>query len=74
MSAIHTSRLAAFALLGALALSAGAASAETLGQSLDAGRISPAAFAQLIAGTGLSANEARDLTLSQIALIKTDSN
>jgi len=47
-----------------------AASAQTLGETLASGRISEAAFLQLIAGTGLSPDEARTLTLDDVVAIK----
>ena len=46
------------------------ASAQTLGDSLNSGRLSGAAFQQLIAGTGLSPVEARSLTLEDVVAIK----
>jgi hypothetical protein len=67
-------KLSTLALAAALAVSGGVASAETLGQRVDSGQISPAAFAQLVAGSGVTEQEARDLTLNEIALRKTDSN
>lgn len=73
MSVTLTSRLVALTL-AAVAATASVASAQTLGEALAEGRISPAAFQQLIADTGLSADEARGLTLNDIALIRTDSN
>lgn len=47
-----------------------AASAQTLGDSLAQGTLSPAAFEQLIAGTGLSAAEAQSMTAHEVAAIK----
>ncbi len=61
------SRLAAPALAVALTAFGGAAIAQTLGESLASGQISQAAFVQLASGAGLSVDEARDLTLSEIA-------
>jgi hypothetical protein len=55
-------------ILGATLLAfAGAASAETLSEALASGRVSQAAAEQLLAGSGLSYNEAQSLTVSQIA-------
>jgi hypothetical protein len=53
-----------FALAAVLA--AGAASAQTLGEHVAAGKISPAAAQQLIGGTGLTAQEASSKTVNQI--------
>ncbi len=58
------------ATLAAAALAGGVASAQTLGERLDSGAMSQAAFEQLIAGAGLSDAEARELTASDIARIK----
>ena len=73
----HTALIAGLALatLGTAAASAqtrgtAAASAQTLGERMSAGRLSEAAFQQLISGTGLSADEARGLTLDEIVAIK----
>ncbi len=62
-------RSAVFAAVAAAALST-AASAQTLGEKLSQGQLSEAAFAQLIAGSGVSANEARNLTLEDIVALK----
>ena len=61
-------------VLAASLAAAVSASAQTLGDRVASAQLSPAEFAQLIADTGLSADEARGLTLSDIALIRTDSN
>lgn len=60
------------ALLAGIVVAAlgAAASAQTLGDSLASGQLSEAAFMQLIAGTGLSPDEARTLTLNDIVAIK----
>lgn len=58
-------------LLGAALLAfAGAASAETLSEALASGRISQAAAQQLLAGSGLTYNEAQSLSVSEIAQTK----
>lgn len=67
-------RITALALAAALVGAALPAAAETLGERLDSGQLSPAAFVQLIADTGLTADEARSLTLNDILLLRTDSN
>lgn len=64
------SRSHILALGAALAIFAGAASAETLGEALATGRITDAAAAQLVAGSGLSFNEAQGLTVNEIAQAK----
>jgi hypothetical protein len=61
------SRLAAPALAAALSVAAFGASAQTLGERVASGQISQAAFVQLAGSAGLSVDEARDLTLSEIA-------
>lgn len=53
-----------------LAAAGTVASAQTLGEKLAAGQMSEAAFAQLVANTGLSQDEARGLTLEDIVAIK----
>ena len=67
MSATHSRSLFAAA---ALAVLASGASAATLGEQLANGSVSEAAFTQLIAGSGLSAEEARGLTSGQVLQIK----
>lgn len=57
-------------LSAALAAFAGAASAETLSQALASGQISRAAAEQLVAGSGLTFNEAQEMTIHQIASTK----
>jgi hypothetical protein len=59
-------------LAGAIAvgLGAAAASAQTLGEELASGQLSAPAFEQLIAHTGLSEGEARDMTLEEVVAIK----
>jgi len=54
-------------LAAALAVLASTASAQTLGERISGGSYSEAAFAQLIAGTGLSVDEARTMTFQQVA-------
>ncbi len=68
MTTIFT-RSAVLAAVAAATLGA-AASAQTLGERLAHGQLSEAAFAQLIAGTGYSADEARNLTLEDIVAVK----
>ena len=65
-----TKTFARSALAAGLILAAGAAAADTLGERVDSGRLTGAAFDQLIAQTGLSADEARVLTLEDIVAIK----
>jgi hypothetical protein len=57
----------AAAVVGAFATGA---SAQTLGDRLDSGRLSEAAFQQLIVSTGLTPQEARGLTLDEIVAIR----
>lgn len=64
------SRSHILALSAALAVFAGAASAETLGEALATGRITNEAAAQLVAGSGLNFSEAQDLTVNEIAQAK----
>ena len=64
-----TTRAALVAGLIAAGL-AGAASAETLGETVASGKMSGAAFTQLIANTGLSADEARSMSLEEIVAIR----
>lgn len=54
-------------LSAALAAFAGAASAETLAEALASGRVSEAAAQQLVAGSGVTFNEAQGMTISEIA-------
>ena len=63
----HVTLIAGLALA---TLGTAAASAQTLGERMSAGRLSEAAFQQLISGTGLSADEARGLTLDEVVAIK----
>ena len=65
-----TSKLPALALLAVVGAFATGASAQTLGDRLDSGRLSEAAFQQLIVSTGLTPNEARGLTLDEIVAIR----
>jgi hypothetical protein len=67
-----TKTLAHATLLAGLVLGglATAASAQTLGESVASGRLSNAAFEQLIAHTGLSADEARSMTLEEVVEIR----
>lgn len=50
-----------------LAAFASTASAQTLGERISGGSYSKAAFAQLIAGTGLSVDEAQAMTFEEVA-------
>jgi len=54
-------------LAAALATFASTASAQSLGERISGGTYSKAAFAQLIAGTGLSVNEAQAMTFEEVA-------
>ena len=63
-------RTALFAGLATVALGATAATAQTLGEELASGQLSEQAFEQLIAHTGLSDAEARDLTLEEVVAIR----
>ncbi|MBP7003215.1 hypothetical protein [Amaricoccus sp.] len=55
-------------ILGAALLAfGGAASAETLSQAVSSGRYDQAAVQQLLAGSGLTYNEAQSMTISEIA-------
>lgn len=63
----------ALLIAAALAVSTGDASAKTLGERLADGSLSPAAFTQLIAGTGLTIDEAMRATLNQVSVIKLES-
>jgi hypothetical protein len=65
-----TYKLPALALAAVVGAFATAASAETLGERLDSGRMSEAAFQQLIVSTGLTPQEARGLTLDEIVAIR----
>lgn len=65
-----THRIPAVALAAVVAAFATGASAETLGERLDHGQISDAAVQQLIVGTGLSIQQARDLTLDDVVAIR----
>lgn len=58
-------------IVGAALLAlAGAASAETLSEALSSGRVTQAAAEQLLAGSGLTYNEAQSMTISEIAQSK----
>lgn len=71
MSALaNLSRPVALGLAAAIGFAALPASAQTLGQRLDAGQITPAAFEQLVAGSGLTVDEARQLTTNEVAAEK----
>ena len=65
-----THKLSALALVAVIGAFATGASAQTLGDRLDSGRMSEAAFQQLIVSTGLSPQEARGLTLDEIVAIR----
>jgi len=65
-----TIRIAALALAAALGATATVATAQTLGDRVDSGRLSEAAFSQLIQSTGLTPQEARGLTLDEIVAIR----
>jgi ABC-type proline/glycine betaine transport system permease subunit len=54
----------------ALATLGTAASAQTLGELLSTGHMSELAFQQLIAGSELTASEARGLTLEDVIAVK----
>lgn len=66
----HIKTVAAAAVVFAAGLGATAVTAQTLGEQVDAGVISPAAFAQLVGGSGLTENEARGISLSDLVAIK----
>jgi len=61
------SNLKTLALAALVAAAASAASAQTLGDRISGGTYSKAAFAQLIAGTGLSVDEAQAMTFQEVA-------
>jgi hypothetical protein len=63
-------KLPALALAAVVGAFATGASAQTLGDRVDSGQMSEAAFQQLIVGTGLSAQDARGLTLDEIVAIR----
>ena len=65
-----TYRIPALALAAVVGVLATAASAETLGDRLNSGRLSEAAFQQLIFSTGLTPQEARGLTLDEVVAIR----
>jgi hypothetical protein len=65
-----TYRIPALALAAVIGAFATGASADTLGSRLDSGRMSEAAFQQLILSTGLTSQEARGLTLDEIVAIR----
>jgi hypothetical protein len=69
---IMTRIFARSALLAGVVLAAlgTAASAQTLGEALASGQLSEPAFLQLIAGTGLSEQEARQLTLDDVVAVR----
>ncbi len=62
-------RSAVLAAVAVVALGT-SASAETLGEQVSRGVLTERAFAQLIAGSGYSADEARTLTLEDIVAAK----
>jgi hypothetical protein len=66
------SRPLALGLAAAIGLAAlpALAQTQTLGQRLDSGQITPAAFEQLVAGSGLTVDEARQLTVNEVAAEK----
>jgi hypothetical protein len=61
------SNLKAVILAALVAATASGASAQTLGERISGGTYSKAAFAQLIAGTGLSVDEAQAMTFEEVA-------
>lgn len=63
-------RIPALALAAVVGAFATGAYAETLGDRLDSGRLSEAAFEQLIVSTGLTPTEARGLTLDEVVAIR----
>jgi hypothetical protein len=65
-----TYKIPALALAAVVGAFATAASAQTLGERVDSGRMSEAAFQQLIQSTGLTSQEARGLTLDEIVAIR----
>jgi len=65
-----TYRLPALALAAVLGAFATGASADTIGQMVDSGRMSEAALEQLIVSTGLTSADARGLTLDEIVAIR----
>jgi len=65
-----TYKLPALALAAVVGAFATGASAQTLGERVDSGRMSEAAFHQLIVSTGLTPQEARGLTLDEVVAIR----
>lgn len=63
-------RIPALALAAVVGAFATGASAETLGDRLSSGRISEAAFEQLIFSTGLTPQEAKGLTLDEVVALR----
>ncbi len=61
------SNLKTLVLAALVAASASAASAQSLGERISGGTYSQAAFNQLIAGTGLSVDEAQAMTFEEVA-------
>ena len=63
-------RIPALALAAVVGAFATGASADTLGDRLSSGRMSEAAFEQLIFSTGLSPQEAKGLTLDEVVALR----
>lgn len=63
-------RISALALAAAFGILATGVSAQTVGEQLETGHISESAFHQLIATTGLTPDEARDLTVDEIVAVR----
>ena len=65
-----TYRIPALALAVVVGAFATGASAQTLGEQVASGRMSEAAFEQLIVSTGLTPQQASGLTLDEIVAIR----
>ena len=65
-----TYRIPALALAAVVGGFATGASAQTLGEQVASGRMSEAAFEQLIVSTGLTQQQASGLTLDEIVAIR----
>lgn len=63
-------KLSALIVAALLAVGATTVSASTLGENLATGQISEQAMIQLIAGTGLTLEEARTMTVEEVVSIK----